>query len=93
MLKDIFLYYLLIINVVTFATYGIDKLKAIKNWWRIPEATLLILAAVGGSIGALLAMRVFHHKTLHKTFHYGVPAMLVVQLMLAALVFTAYIPE
>ena len=77
------LYYLLAANLLTFVTYGIDKYKARHNKWRIPEATLLLLAALGGSIGALLAMRVFHHKTQHKKFRYGVPALLLVQLAIA----------
>ena len=57
---------LLVINVITFVVYGIDKLKAKKHWWRISEATLLLLAAAGGSIGAWLGMKVWHHKTMHK---------------------------
>ena len=73
---------LLAMNVVTFFVYGIDKLKAKKSWWRIPEATLLALAALGGSIGAWLGMKVWHHKTLHKKFRYGVPAIIIVQLLL-----------
>ena len=72
--------YLLGINIVTFIIYGIDKLKAKKGWWRIPEATLLLLALVGGSIGAWVGMKVWHHKTMHKKFKYGVPAILVFQI-------------
>ena len=79
----IVIFYLLAINLLTFVTYGVDKWKARHNRWRIPEATLLLLAALGGSIGALLAMRVFHHKTQHKKFRYGVPALLLVQLAIA----------
>ena len=60
------LYYLIVINVVTFLVYGIDKWKAKQGSWRISEATLLILAVIGGSIGALLGMKVWHHKTMHK---------------------------
>ena len=60
------LYYLIVINVVTFLVYGIDKWKAKQGSWRISEATLLILAVIGGSIGALLGMQVWHHKTMHK---------------------------
>ena len=73
MYQRIVLFYLLAANLLTFVTYGIDKYKARHNKWRIPEATLLLLAALGGSIGALLAMRVFRHKTLHRKFRYGVP--------------------
>lgn len=79
----IVLFYLLAANLLTFVTYGIDKYKAQHNKWRIPEATLLLLAALGGSIGALLAMRVFRHKTLHRKFRYGVPAILLVQIAAA----------
>lgn len=72
--------YLLGINIVTFIIYGIDKLKAKKGWWRIPEATLLLLALVGGSIGAWVGMKMWHHKTMHKKFKYGVPAILIFQI-------------
>ena len=57
------LYYLIVINVVSFLVYGIDKWKAKQGSWRISEATLLILAVIGGSIGAMLGMKVWHHKT------------------------------
>ncbi len=77
------LYYLLAANLLTFVTYGIDKHKARHNRWRVREVSLLLLAALGGSIGALLAMRVFRHKTQHKKFRYGVPALLLVQLAIA----------
>lgn len=76
------LIYLLAINVVTFFTYGIDKFKAKKNLWRTRESALLLLAVAGGSIGAWLGMKVWHHKTMHKKFKYGVPAILLVQLAL-----------
>ena len=79
----IVIFYLLAANLLTFVTYGIDKYKARHNKWRIPEATLLLLAALGGSIGALLAMRVFRHKTLHRKFRYGIPAILLVQIAAA----------
>ncbi len=74
--------YLLAINVATFVTYGIDKWKAKKTKWRIREASLLLLAVLGGSVGAWLGMRVWHHKTQHKKFKYGVPVIIVVQLAL-----------
>ena len=76
----IIIYYLLAINAVAFFAYGIDKLKARKGWWRIPEATLLLLAIIGGSIGAWLGMKVWHHKTMHKKFRYGLPLILLLQL-------------
>lgn len=69
-----------ILNVITFLVYGIDKWKAKKEKWRIPESTLLLLAVVGGSIGALLGMKVWHHKTMHKKFKYGIPLIIVLQI-------------
>ena len=74
--------YLAVINVMTFFVYGIDKWKAKQSKWRIPEATLLGLAVVGGSIGAWLGMKTWHHKTLHKKFKYGIPAIIIVQLLI-----------
>ena len=77
-------YYLLAINVIAFIMYGIDKYKAMKAKWRIPEATLLLLAVLGGSIGAWMGMKVWHHKTMHKKFKYGIPAILLIQIALMA---------
>lgn len=79
-LLHIALVYLAAINVVAFFMYGIDKWKAKKSKWRISEATLLLMAVFGGSIGAWLGMKVWHHKTLHKKFRYGVPAIIIVQI-------------
>lgn len=76
--------YLLAINAVTFIVYGIDKYKAKKAKWRISEATLLLLAVLGGSIGAWVGMKVWHHKTMHKKFKYGIPAILLIQIALMA---------
>jgi len=76
------LIYLAVINVVTFFMYGIDKWKAKKSKWRIRETALLGLAVLGGSIGAWLGMKVWHHKTQHKKFKYGVPAIIIIQLAL-----------
>lgn len=75
--------YLLIINAAAFCAFGIDKTKARKNAWRIPEKTLLALALLGGSAGALLGMAVFHHKTRKKKFSIGIPLILTVQSGLA----------
>lgn len=75
--------YLALINLLTFAAYGIDKRKAQKNAWRIKESTLLLLAAAGGSVGALLSMQMFRHKTRHLQFTIGVPLILLVQIGLA----------
>ena len=78
--KQIILIYLFAFNVVTFFMYGIDKWKAKRSMWRRPETTLLGLAAIGGSIGAWLGMRVWHHKTMHKKFQFGIPLILIIQL-------------
>ena len=78
-------YILIVINVLTFVIYGIDKWKAKQGSWRISEATLLLLAVIGGSIGALLGMKVWHHKTMHKKFKYGLPLILMAQIALIAL--------
>ena len=81
-LTHIVLLDLAVINVVTFFMYGIDKWKAKKSKWRIRETALLGLAVLGGSIGAWLGMKVWHHKTLHKKFRYGVPFILIAQMAL-----------
>ncbi|MBR5396004.1 MAG: DUF1294 domain-containing protein [Bacteroidaceae bacterium] len=67
--------------MATFFTFGIDKLKAKHAKWRIREAALLTLAVLGGSIGAWLGMKVWRHKTMHKKFIYGIPAIIIVQLV------------
>ena len=79
-IEQLILLYLVAINIVTFFMYGIDKWKAKRSKWRIPETTLLGLAAIGGSIGAWLGMRVWHHKTMHKKFQFGIPLILIIQL-------------
>ena len=81
-MTEALLYYLIVINIVTFLVYGIDKWKAKQGSWRISEATLLILAVIGGSIGALLGMKVWRHKTQHKKFKYGLPLILIIQIIL-----------
>lgn len=73
---------IVIINIVTFIIYGIDKYKAKKGKWRIPENSLIGLAIIGGSIGAYLGMRVWHHKTMHLKFKYGIPLIIVIQLII-----------
>lgn len=83
--------YLAAINLISFAMYGIDKYKAKKAKWRIPESTLLLVAAIGGSVGAWMGMKIWHHKTLHKKFRYGVPAIFLLQLALAIYLFSHYI--
>ncbi len=74
--------YLIAINIVTFLVYGLDKWKAKRDAWRIKESTLLLLAVVGGSVGALLGMQVFRHKTKHVQFTVGVPVILLAQIAL-----------
>ena len=81
------LLWLLLINAATFFLFGIDKWKAKRKEKketvrRIPEKTLFLFSLLGGSIGALLGMRVWHHKTLHKSFRYGIPAILAAQLLI-----------
>lgn len=83
----ILLAYLLIINAAGFLLMLIDKLKAKKNRWRIPEATLLTVAAIGGSIGAIAGMNLFRHKTKHMKFYMGLPLILALQVVLATVVF------
>ncbi len=73
--------YIVMMNLVSFALMGIDKYKAKKKAWRIPEATLFLFAIFGGSIGSTLGMFLFHHKTRHWYFLYGFPLILIVQLV------------
>ena len=80
---NIILGYLLAVNIATFFLYGIDKYKAKKGKWRISEATLLLMAVIGGSIGAWAGMRLWHHKTMHKNFKYGIPVIIIFQVALA----------
>lgn len=75
--------YLLAVNLLLFALMGIDKYKARRGLWRIRESTLFLFALLGGSLGGILGMRCFHHKTLHRSFRYGFPAILAVQLLCA----------
>lgn len=76
--------YIVVINLVSFMMFGIDKYKARRGQWRISEATLLAVAAIGGSIGVWMGMKVWHHKTLHSKFRYGVPIMLLAHIALMA---------
>ncbi|MDO4200648.1 MAG: DUF1294 domain-containing protein [Bacteroidales bacterium] len=77
---QLILIYLLAINVFAFFLYGIDKWKAKRSKWRIPEMTLLSIAVIGGSVGAWIGMKVWHHKTMHKKFKYGIPLILFAQI-------------
>ena len=76
------LLYIVLINIVTFLAYGIDKLKAKRNRWRVPESALFLLAVVGGSIGAWTGIKVWHNKTLHKRFKYGIPLIVFVHIVI-----------
>lgn len=78
---ELLLVYLLIINAVGFLLMLADKRKARKNRWRIPEATLMTVAAVGGSLGCMIGMRLFRHKTRHPKFFIGLPVILAVQVI------------
>ncbi len=81
------LIYLAVLNAVTFVVYGIDKFKAKKSKWRISETTLLGLAAIGGTFGAWLGMMAWHHKTLHKKFRFGIPLILIAQIVLLLFIY------
>lgn len=96
--RDILLYmdvitliiiYFVVVNFISFVVMGVDKYKAKKRAWRIPESTLFVLAIIGGSIGSIAGMHLFHHKTRHWYFLYGMPAILIIQIVLIlALVFS-----
>ncbi|MBD5488606.1 MAG: DUF1294 domain-containing protein [Lachnospiraceae bacterium] len=74
--------YLVVINFISFIMMGLDKYKAKKRAWRIPESTLFVLALIGGSIGSIAGMHLFHHKTRHWYFLYGMPAILIIQILI-----------
>lgn len=76
------LYYLLAVNVVAFILFGVDKYNARMGNRRIREVTLLAMAALGGSIGAWVGMRIWHHKTKHQKFRYGIPFIILLQIAL-----------
>ena len=87
---NIILGYLLAVNIASFLLYGIDKYKAKKGKWRVSEATLLMMAVIGGSIGAWAGMRLWHHKTMHKKFKYGIPIIIIMQVALAVYLLTNF---
>jgi uncharacterized membrane protein YsdA (DUF1294 family) len=74
--------YFAVMNLVGFCMMGIDKRKAVNKLWRIPESTLFIIAIIGGSIGSIIGMRVFHHKTRKWYFAYGMPLILILQALI-----------
>ncbi len=85
MLSDIILCYLFFINVLGFILMGLDKYKARSRKWRIPERTLFLAAILGGSVGSILGMQIFRHKTRHTAFVIGMPCILIIQIILAIL--------
>ena len=89
-MMNIILGYLLAVNIASFLLYGIDKYKAKKGKWRVSEATLLMMAVIGGSIGAWAGMRLWQHKTMHKKFKYGIPVIIILQVALAVYLLTNF---
>ena len=82
-MERILVIYLLAVNLLAFILYGIDKKRARKREWRISEKTLIGIAVIGGCVGAILGMHIFHHKTRHWYFRYGLPLILIIQVLLA----------
>ena len=82
-IETVFLLYIFLVNLTGFALMWADKRKAIRNAWRIPEARLFLCALLGGSLGSLLGMYTFRHKTRHWYFVWGMPAILLLQIGLA----------
>lgn len=91
MILEAIVIYLAAINVITFIMFGADKARAVKGRWRISESALILAALLGGSIGALAGMRIFHHKTRHRKFTVGIPVILVFQIVFMVLYYP-YIP-
>lgn len=83
------LIYLAVTNFISFIAMGVDKYKARKRAWRIPESTLFVLALIGGSIGSVAGMHLFHHKTRHWYFLYGMPAILIIQILIVIVLITS----
>ena len=81
--------YLVAVNCTSFIFMGVDKHKARKRAWRIPESTLFVLALIGGSLGSIAGMPLFRHKTRHWYFLYGMPAILILQILLVLLLITS----
>ncbi len=79
--------YLIVINILSLVMMGIDKRRAVNREWRISEKTLFLFAIIGGSIGSIAGMKIFHHKTKHKQFMYGMPLLLILQIILGFLIF------
>ncbi len=86
---DFIILYIAAVNVISFIVMGVDKRRAVKRAFRIPESTLFVLAIIGGSIGSIAGMHLFHHKTRHWYFLYGMPVILALQIFLVlAVVFS-----
>lgn len=86
----IIIIYTIIINIIGFFSMLIDKRSAIKNKWRIPEKNLFLIAIIGGSVGSIAGMRLFRHKTKHWYFAYGMPAILLIQIVIISLLLGKY---
>ena len=84
------LVYLLVINLMAFSMMGIDKRRARRGQWRLSEASLFLSAILGGSIGAIAGMQLFRHKTRHWYFQFGMPAILILQLILVCILFERF---
>ena len=87
---DVSIPYLIVINVIAFLLYGIDKEKARKGRWRISEKELILVAVIGGSVGAFFGMHFFHHKTRHWYFRYGIPIIMILQIILVTVLGAKY---
>jgi uncharacterized membrane protein YsdA (DUF1294 family) len=81
-MENLLFYYIVLINIIAFITIYIDKRKAIKHKWRIKESTLFLLSIIGGSLGTLLGMYTFRHKTKHTKFTVGIPLILILQILI-----------
>ncbi len=82
---SIIILYFVIINIIGFGIMGLDKWKAKKGYWRVPESSLFIISLIGGSLGSILGMYSFRHKTRHWYFVFGLPAILVIELLIVFL--------
>lgn len=83
-----FLGYLILINIITFIAYGVDKSKSRNKQWRIPESTLIFLGLIGGAIGGLMAMVIFKHKLSKKSFYMGLPLIIVLNIIMELVIFS-----
>ena len=91
-MKFLILIYIAVMSVIAFAAFGLDTYKAKADKWRTPEKTLFILAILGGGIGAYLGMQIFRHKTQHKQFVIGIPAIMIAQLILIGWLWLKVLP-